>query len=477
MKRGGKFLVSTTILAVAACGGQNDKFEIRSTPTPLAQGKRPVPFRITEARGQLALGNTALALEAFRVAAREDPNSIDALAGIANCYDQMGRYDLSRRNYEAALALAPSDVTLLGAFAASLQMQGLDSEALSVRQEIATRMAAAAVPAAPPQELATVAPAPVVAAPSTFEEVRPAASAVVQVAAVERKFAAVPVEIVEPAPAPVKLEVAAPAIASSAPMLQPAEAPEPAPQPATQVAKVERPKAAPTLAPVQTAGLGPSVTIKLPPARPVRSASAPVAAPIAPKPAIRAPEPAAPQPAPTPAPGPTPVLLPVELANVAPVRRPARPEPELSVVQDRGPRLERISMGEIALITSAGPPVWKATMVARTDQSTTLRFVALRQAYSQPVKVRLLNAARVNRLAARTRTWLNARGWRGLSIGNATATRTRSVILYPVGKRAFAQRLSAQFGFPLARRSSGAHVTVLLGADAARHRASRSSRA
>ena len=127
MKRGGKFLVSTTILAVAACGGQNGKLEIRSTPTPLAQGKRPVPFRIAEARGQLALGNTALALEAFRAAAREDPNSIDALAGIATCYDQMGRYDLSRRNYEAALALAPSDVTLLGAFAASLQMQGLDS--------------------------------------------------------------------------------------------------------------------------------------------------------------------------------------------------------------------------------------------------------------------------------------------------------------------------------------------------------------
>jgi hypothetical protein len=468
MKRGGKFLVSTTILAVAACGGQDGKLEIRSTPTPLAQGKRPVPFRIAEARGQLALGNTALALEAFRAAAREDPNSVDALAGIAACYDQMGRYDLSRRNYEAALALAPSDVTLLGAFAASLQMQGLDAEALSVRQEIATRTAAAALQAAPQQEVATIAPAPVVAAPSAFEEVRPAASAVVQVAAVERKFTVAPVEMVEPAPVPVKLDVSAPAIASSASVLQSVEVPKPAPQPV----KVEQPKAA-TPAPVQTAALGPSVTIKLPPARPVKNAPAPAAAAIAPKATVRSPEPAAPQPSPSP----TPVLLPVELANVAPVRRTVRPEPELSVVQDKAPRLERISMGEIGLITSAGPPVWKATTVARTDQSTRLRFVPLRQAYSQPVKVRLLNAARVNRLAARTRTWLNARGWRGLSIGNATATRTRSVILYPAGKRAFAQRLSAQFGFPLARRASGAHVTVLLGADAARHRAARSGRA
>ena len=155
----------------------------------------------------------------------------------------------------------------------------------------------------------------------------------------------------------------------------------------------------------------------------------------------------------------------------------ARPMQEPTVIAEKGPRLERISMGEIALITSVAPPVWKSTTVARTDQSTTLRFVPLRQASMQPVKVRLLNAARVNRLAARTRTWLNARGWRGLSIGNASTTRTRSVILYPAGKRAVAQRLSAQFGFPLARRASGTYVTVLLGTDAARRRVVRPARA
>ena len=91
----------------------------RSTPTSLAQGKQPISYRIAEARGQLALGNVALALESFRIAAREDPNSIDAFSGIALCYDQMGRYDLSRRNYETALALAPGNLELLSAFAAS----------------------------------------------------------------------------------------------------------------------------------------------------------------------------------------------------------------------------------------------------------------------------------------------------------------------------------------------------------------------
>lgn len=481
MKRGGKILVSTTILAVAACGGQDGKLEIRSMPTLLAQGKRPVPFRIAEARGQLALGNTALALEAFRIAAREDPNSVDALAGIASCYDHMGRYDLSRRNYEAALALAPSDVTLLAAFAASLQLQGLDTEAQSVRQEIATRTAAAAAPTAPPQQVAAITPAPVTGAPSTFDDVRPAASTVVQLAARERNREATPTQVaLESTPAPAKLQIAAPVIAVPASVPQPVEqtpavaVPVVRPASQIQIAEVEQPKATP----VQTAALGPSVTIKLPPARLVQSAPAPLATPAAPKAAALpapVPAPVAPQPAPEPAP--VPILLPVELASIPLVRRDLAPAPEPAVVHDRGPRLERISMGEIALITSAAPPVWTATTIARTKQSTTLRFVPLRQAYAQPVRVRLLNAARVNRLAARTRTWLNARGWRGLSIGNATATRTHSVILYPVGKRAFAQRLSAQFGFPLARRASGAHVTVLLGSDAARHRAARSSRA
>jgi hypothetical protein len=477
MNRGGKFLVSTTILAVAACGGQDGKLEIRATPTPLAQGKQPVPYRIAEARGQLALGNVALALEAFRAAAREDPNSIDALTGVAICYDQMGRYDLSRRSYETALALAPADLSLLGAFAASLQRQGLTAEALSVRQEIAARTAVS-VDREPPQ-LAAIPPAPVITASSKFEEARPAASPPVQIAAVEPKPAAAPLAAVAPdrtpEPALRKAEFAAPAPA----VVAPAALPEPAPQRVARVAKVEQPKSVALPTPVQTAAIGPSITIKLPPARPVQSAPAPVAVPAAtvavvPSPA---PEPAMPHPAPIPAQAPMPVEAPMDWASVAPMRLQARPMQEPAVITEKGPRLERISMGEIALITSVGPPVWASTTLSRTDRSTTLRFVPLRQASMQPVKVRLLNAARVNRLAARTRTWLSARGWRGMSIGNATATRARSVILYPAGKRAFAQRLSAQFGFPLARRASGAHVTVLLGADAARHRAGRPSRA
>jgi hypothetical protein len=474
MTRGGKFLASTTMLAVAACGGQQGKLEIRSTPTALAQGKRPVPQRIAEARGQLALGNVALALEAFRIAAREDPNSADALVGMAVCYDRMGRFDLSRRNYETALALAPGDVELLGAFAASLQLQGRTEEALSVRQEIAARSAAAA---GPKVEQVAAAPAPVPAVAEVKTSPAAPAPAVtlaepVQVAAAQepelapRTFAAAPVNISVATPERVGVEM--PAIETARVEMaaeEPVAAARSVPEPVVQTA------APPALKPpVQTAALGPSVTIKLPPARRVQEAPAPVAVtPVAAP--VEAP-PKAPA-APAPAPAKRDVSTEAVLAGI-PVY--TRPVPKPSVAEEQGPRLERMSMGEIALIT-VPRPVWRATTVARSDRSTTVRFVPLRQASAQPMKVRLLNAARVNRLAARTRNWLNARGWRGLAIGNARTTRVRSVILYPAHKRALAQKLSAQFGFPLARRAAGSHVVVLLGSDAIRHPAYRRSRA
>ncbi|QNP46209.1 LytR C-terminal domain-containing protein [Sphingomonas sediminicola] len=447
------------MLAVAGCGGQQGKLEIRSTPTPLAQGQRAVPYRIAEARGQLALGNVALALEAFRLAQREDPNNPDALVGIATCYDQMGRFDLSRRNYEAALALAPSSTEILGALASSLQLQGRTEEALGVRQEIAARAAASA---ALEQAVAEV-PAPMRSAPET-EAVQTAAAAPAVIVPVEPvQVAAAPAVETAPAPrtwaaAPVALSVSTPErVGVDVPAIQTARVEMVAEAPAPVPAETAAAPAAASKPAVQTAAVGRSVTIKLPPPRPVQSvpASKPAAAvPLAPA---------------------MPLDEPPQEAVFVPLKPYVRPVAEPVVAEERGPRLERMSMGEIALIT-VPKPVWQPTTVARNDRTTTLRFVPLRQAYALPVKVRLLNAARVDRLAARTRVWLAARGWRGLSIGNAQATRTRSVILYPANQRALAQRLSAQFGFPIARRASGSHMVVLLGTDAASRKALRTVR-
>lgn len=456
MKRGGKFLVSTTMLALAGCGGEQGKLEIRSTPTPLAQGQKPVPYRIAEARGQLALGNVALALEAFRIAYREDPNSTDALLGIAACYDQMGRYDLSRRNYETALALVPSDLQILGAFASSLQLQGRTDEALSVRREMAAR---ASVAAAKEQQLAQV-PAPMRNVPQPLPVVVPPAETAVtaEVAAppalAQRTWTTPEVNISAPALERVGVEVA---IAEPASIeLEAAE--EPAARPMPTEAPVHSASAKPV---VQTAAVGQSVTIKLPKARPVQEVPAPtVVAPVTVATPAETPEPQAPAGS-------------LQIAAMAPLKPYVRPVAEPAVTEERGPRLERMSMGEIALIT-VPKPVWRSTTVAQDGRSTKVRFVPLRQASTLPVKVRLLNAARVNRLAARTRTWLTDRGWRGLAIGDATVTRSRSIIYYPEHKRVLARRLSAQFGFALAPRASGSHIVVLLGSDAARHPAIRS---
>ena len=368
MHKGGILLVSAAVMACTACLGDGGKLEIRSVKNGLEAGPRPVPFRVAEARGHLALGNVALALEGFRKAAREDPTSIEALAGIADSYDRMGRADLSRRYYEQALALAPRSPGLLAAFAASLDRQGKSREATSVRQELAALQ-------------------------------QPKA----EVTLAEASAATVP----EAVSAPVAVLVA------QATPLPPLAAPAP---------------------------IGQSVTIALPPPRPVEAPKAEASAPqsMAVAPVGRSVTIALPPPRPAPA----------AKAQTPPVTREAA---------RRQPRIERLSLTEVALFTTDGPR-WK-----KPDPQP------VRMAAVKPSEVRILNAARVDRLAARTRAYLGRFGWRQVMIGDADRTRSRSVILYPAGGRGEASRLSSRFGFAMAPRDDVRQVTILLGRDAARH--------
>ena len=74
----------------------------------------------------------------------EQPGNTDALAGLAACYSAMGRFDLARQYYEAALAISPNDPALLTALAASLDSQGMRAEAAEVRAEVAQLQSASA---------------------------------------------------------------------------------------------------------------------------------------------------------------------------------------------------------------------------------------------------------------------------------------------------------------------------------------------
>ena len=203
--------------------------------------------------------------------------------------------------------------------------------------------------------------------------------------------------------------------------------------------------------PAEVAAVGQSVTVALPPPRPVNAAvTVPGARPVN---ALK---------------GSGPIAL-NDVVIVEPVAAPAPvniPSPRLRdqamVNLQSGPRLQRMSTGEVMLVTL---PAWTPQVVARTAQSTTVHWVPITSAPVR-INVRLLNAARRQGLAAKTRSYLADLGWRRIEIGDAPATRERSLVLYPAGRQASGRRLAAQFGFPFAQ-STGDQLVVLLGRDAA----------
>jgi len=147
---------------------------------------------------------------------------------------------------------------------------------------------------------------------------------------------------------------------------------------------------------------------------------------------------------------------PINATAAAPTKAPV----QLSTIIQGGPRLERLSLGEVALVTS-GRPLW-AAIEQRPGEKLAVQFALLQGA------PRLLNAARVEGLAARTRESLVNKGWRKIEIGDAPAVRQHTLVLYPTRDRAQAERLIAQLGVGTVQPSFAGRITVLLGRDIAR---------
>lgn len=145
-------LLPMLLLASCATGGGSalDRIEVR----PAKQGEMATSeSAYVTAKRQLALGNVGLAIDSFRKAARDNPQSADALNGLAVAYDRIGRHDLSRQAYEEALALAPADTAILHNLKRSLTAQGLHAEAARLAVEMGETPAPVAVasrPATPP---------------------------------------------------------------------------------------------------------------------------------------------------------------------------------------------------------------------------------------------------------------------------------------------------------------------------------------
>jgi hypothetical protein len=505
MIRGGKFLLAGGCLAAAACV-QTQSVKVR----PIADPAAKVRFSgglLGEARGQLALGDVGTALETFRALTREQPENPDAYAGIAACYAAMGRYDIARQNYEFALAYAPNDPELLTALASSLDRLGEADQAAQIRIEAARLRAApasvaqaAVIPTAVPRLSSVTVKLP---APSPALNIRPRlAAAIAEQAApkIDAPRLAPPEVRLSSAPlrpkwielaANVEMEVPASPEASQAPAPKIA-APEIAPRTVRLSSAAFAPKTTELAAdnkvsipvPVE-ALLAPAPDIAAPQLMPARVKLG--SAPLAPKKAQLASNvdmaiPSARQLSEAPAP---PVekrepTTPVERSREAVIA-------QIDPPAESAPRLERLSSGEVSLVTSTAPVrithSWprlpEPALPGRTDvamnsapvrheprlaSASAVRWVPLKYAPAQAT-IQLLNAARTQSLAAHTRVALLGHGWHKIRIGNALKARQHSLVLYASARSAVAHRLAAHFGCRAVRTDRVQNVVVLLGRD------------
>jgi hypothetical protein len=450
MRGGVSTFVCLASLAATGCTTATQTADIKVRPLPDAADKlRPGSGLLADARAQLALGNVGLALEGFRKALREQPNSAEAYTGIAKAYEAMGRSDLARANYEAALALTPRDPQLLTAVAVALDEQGRSDAAAMARQEAAS--VAAPVEPALPQPKSDM-PATVALSSSITVELPPARPAKLAALA---STVAVDLSVPQPAPSHVEWTPLAPKTSAAA-----------------------------------SVTLNSSVTMDLPPARPAQLAALTprVGVDLSAPPQVVPPLPEWAPPAPRTS-AEAPVSLGLRTAQLAaprlldaikllasnvsadfsgpkpvPARRDAPPAE--AIEPGRGPYLERLSPAEVALVTD-GQPVWRPKALAQNRASTIVRWVPLMMADARP-NVRILNAAQRQGLAAASRNVLLDRGWRKIAIGNADSAIDRSVVLYPASRRTLARSLAAQFGIPARLQPDANVLVVLLGRDAAR---------
>ena len=496
MIRGGKFLLAGGCLAAAACV-QTQSVKVR----PIADPAAKVRFSgglLGEARGQLVLGDVGIALETFRTLSRQQPENPDAYAGIAACYAAMGRYDIARQNYEFALAYAPNDPELLTALASSLDRLGQADQAAQIRLEAARLRTGPAVPVAVAQTSVTPLAVPRVSsvtvklpAPSTAPDARPRQAIVEQNAVPEIAAPQLSAPEVRLSSAPLKPKWIE--LASNVEMATPAP-PETVQAPAPAIAA---PETTPRAVKLSSTAFAPDKTEMAANAR--VSIPVPVEALLAPAPEIATPQltPATVNLGPVPfAPEKRLFASNVEIAipaTVAEKREPAMAveKPREAVIAqvdppvESGPRLERVSSHEVSLVTSpvrvthSWPRLPEPALPGRTDvamnsrpvraeprfaSATPVRWVPLKYAPAQAT-IQLLNAARTESLAARTRVALLDRGWHKIRIGNARKVRQHSLVLYASARWAVAHRLAVRFGCKAVRTDRVQNVVVLLGRD------------
>lgn len=431
MNGGLKTALLMTGVALAGCSTANNGVKVRAIADPSATLLNGGDA-LAVARAQLMLGNVGLALEGFRKAERANPNDPAVISGIGDCYAAMGRFDIAESSYEVALSLAPRDHGLLMGLASVLERGGQTQRASDIRAEAERFQQTAALLAAQARSRALI-----------------AAKAADDAHQLASRTGSVTIELPPARPAKSVATIA------GKPQVQSAMTAPNAALPASPAVAADRP--APTamdapLSAASTASVDALRVSMLPPApvqaaRPLAASAPAVAMPVLALDERLSSSVTVTLPPPAPVPlrkPPSPVALPVKVAEPA------------------QPHLERLSQGEVALVTT-GSTVWQPRRSIRTASADAGRWIPLAMSRAKPA-VQVLNAARRDGLAASARSVLVGRGWRGIGIGNATALRRTSVVFYPRNRAALGRRLAAQFGVP-AQMGMNDHVVLVLGRD------------
>lgn len=436
-----KILLTATGLGAALAACASPTLEIREAKSPLTQGEMPTSARVAEGHAMLRLGNVGLAIEAYRKALRQSPQDAAAHAALANAYERMGRFDLSQRYYEKALAYAPHRPELYEALAASLARQGRPVEAARVKAEAMTRQAALQAQVAANEELAVAVDAAVIPDMPT-----------------PQPTSAVSVSLDAPAIAYAE-EVASSEVAPilDAADVQAVDAPQVQSAPVAEMAALDVDTVDTINAPLERQDIA-AQDVDLATASLMDSAMLPEME-LAPAPSVSMP-----------------------LDPVRPQRMETARFDEVRIAT--GPRLERVSTSEVMLITKVDDARPMAPVPTRRAESAvavlqTRAEVAPVQAVGggeriararvEPAPVLLINASARTGVAENARGHLASQGYAELKIDSSPTGRARSILLYPRGQRAEAEKLAKRFGFPVVFQVGPVEqMTLHLGRDAAK---------
>src|SRR6266446_3507960 len=111
MRRIGPLLMSTVL--IAGCAGFAAKNESIRTLLEKSAQTQPKLSAYDQGKLQLQLGNAGLAIDWFQKELKQNPQSVEALNGLAIAYDRLGRADVSQRFLDQALTVDPNSTVTL----------------------------------------------------------------------------------------------------------------------------------------------------------------------------------------------------------------------------------------------------------------------------------------------------------------------------------------------------------------------------